>query len=203
MCRADDDAVTVATTCGRPFADFELRIDATESGESGEVLLRGPNVMLGYLDDAAATAAAIDAAGWLHTGDLGVADEDGRIAFIDRLKDMLRVGGENVAPADVETALQAHPAVKLAKVVGVPDPRLVEVVAAYVQKKEGAAATAEELIAWCKERIAGFKVPRYVRFVDNFDAIGMTASSKIQRNKLREYALADLGLSSNVKRGPK
>ena len=84
-----------------------------------------------------------------------------------------------------------------------PDPRLVEVVAAYVQKKEEASATSEELIAWCKERSAGFKVPRYVRFVENFDAIGMTASSKIQRNKLREYALVDLGLSSNVKRGVK
>jgi fatty-acyl-CoA synthase len=99
--------------------------------------------------------------------------------------------------------LNAHPAVKLAKVVGVPDPRLVEVVATYVQRKEGASATPEELTAWCKERCAGFKVPRYVRFVDSFDAIGMTASSKIQRNKLREYALADLGLSSTVKRGLK
>ena len=97
-------------------------------------------------------------------------------------------------------AYLAHPAVKLSKVVGVPDPRLVEVVAAYVQRKEGAAATPEELIAWCKERCAGFKVPRYVRFVDSFDSIGMTASSKIQRNKLREYALADLGLSDQRKK---
>jgi fatty-acyl-CoA synthase len=165
--------------------------------------VRGWSLMKGYYNMPEATAKTIDAAGWLHTGDLGVADADGRIAFIDRLKDMLRVGGENVAPADVEGVLNAHPAVKLAKVVGVPDSRLVEVVAAYVQKKEGASATPEELIAWCKERCAGFKVPRYVRFVDNFDAIGMTASSKIQRNKLREYALIDLGLSSNVKRGMK
>jgi fatty-acyl-CoA synthase len=157
--------------------------------------VRGWSLMKGYYNMPEATAKTIDAAGWLHTGDLGVADEQGRVCFIDRLKDMLRVGGENVAPADVEGVLHAHPAVELAKVVGVPDPRLVEVVAAYVVRKAGATVTPEELIAWCKERCAGFKVPRYVRFVDSFDAIGMTASSKIQRNKLREYALSDLGLA--------
>jgi len=192
-----------------PLPGLEVRIckqdtnDELPPGTPGEICVRGWSLMKGYYNMPEATAKTIDAAGWLHTGDLGVADADGRIAFIDRLKDMLRVGGENVAPADVEGVLNAHPAVKLAKVVGVPDSRLVEVVAAYVQKKEGASATPEELIAWCKERCAGFKVPRYVRFVDNFDAIGMTASSKIQRNKLREYALIDLGLSSNVKRGMK
>jgi fatty-acyl-CoA synthase len=192
-----------------PLPGLEVRIckqdtnDELPAGTPGEICVRGWSLMKGYYNMPEATAKTIDAAGWLHTGDLGVADADGRIAFIDRLKDMLRVGGENVAPADVEGVLNAHPAVKLAKVVGVPDSRLVEVVAAYVQKKEGASATPEELIAWCKERCAGFKVPRYVRFVDNFDAIGMTASSKIQRNKLREYALVDLGLSTNVKRGMK
>jgi fatty-acyl-CoA synthase len=192
-----------------PLPGLEVEIfkqdtnEALPAGTPGEICVRGWSLMKGYYNMPEATAKAIDAAGWLHTGDLGVADAHGRIAFIDRLKDMLRVGGENVAPADVETVLQAHPAVHLAKVVGVPDPRLMEVVAAYVQKKEGAAATAEDLVAWCKERCAGFKVPRYVRFVDNFDAIGMTASAKIQRNKLREYALADLGLSSTVKRGAK
>ena len=154
--------------------------------------------MKGYYNMPEATAKTIDAAGWLHTGDLGVADEQGRICFIDRLKDMLRVGGENVAPADVEGVLHAHPGVELAKVVGVPDPRLTEVVAAYVVRKHGATVTPEDLIAWCKERCAGFKVPRYVRFVESFDTIGMTASSKIQRNKLREYALADLGLATRA-----
>lgn len=192
-----------------PLPGLEVKIFKQDTnaelppGTPGEICIRGWSLMKGYYNMPEATAKTIDAAGWLHTGDLGVADADGRIAFIDRLKDMLRVGGENVAPADVETVLQAHPAVHLAKVVGVPDPRLTEVVAAYVQRKDGMRATPEELIAWCKERCAGFKVPRYVRFVENFDAIGMTASSKIQRNKLREYALADLGLSSTVKRGVK
>jgi fatty-acyl-CoA synthase len=205
----DDDLEKRIAGYAFPLPGLEVRIfrqdtnDELPPGTPGEIRVRGWSLMKGYYDMPEATAKTIDAAGWLHTGDLGVADADGRIAFIDRLKDMLRVGGENVAPADVEGVLNAHPAVKLAKVVGVPDPRLVEVVAAYVQKKEGASATPEELIGWCKERIAGFKVPRYVRFVENFDAIGMTASSKIQRNKLREYALVDLGLSSNVKRGVK
>ena len=104
MCRADDDAVTVATTCGRPIADFELRI-AGEAGEAGEVLLRGPNVMLGYLDDAEATAAAIDAEGWLHTGDVGTVDAAGNLRITDRLKDMYICGGFNVYPAEIEQVL--------------------------------------------------------------------------------------------------
>ena len=189
-----------------PLPGLEVEIfrpDTNEplpAGTPGEIRVRGWSVMKGYYNMPEATAKTIDAAGWLHTGDLGVADEEGRICFIDRLKDMLRVGGENVAPADVEGVLNAHPAVKLSKVVGVPDPRLMEVVAAYVQRKEGAVVTPEELIAWCKERCAGFKVPRYVRFVDSFDTIGMTASSKIQRNKLREYALSDLGLADTKRR---
>ena len=184
-----------------PLPGLEVKIfkqDTDEplpAGTPGEICVRGWSVMKGYYNMPEATAKTINAAGWLHTGDLGVADEEGRICLIDRLKDMLRVGGENVAPADVEGVLNAHPAVKLSKVVGVPDPRLAEVVAAYVQRKEGTSVTPDELIAWCKERCAGFKVPRYVRFVDSFDTIGMTASSKIQRNKLREYALSDLGLT--------
>src|SRR6202012_659584 len=104
-CREDDDAVTVATTCGRPFADFELRIDSTSSGESGEVLLRGPNVMLGYLDDPEATAAAIDTDGWLHTGDIGAVDKAGNLRITDRLKDMYICGGVNVYPPEDEQGL--------------------------------------------------------------------------------------------------
>ena len=202
----DDDLEKRIAGYAYPLPGLEVKIfrqdtnDPLAPGTPGEICVRGWSVMKGYYKMPEATAKTIDAAGWLHTGDLGVADEEGRICFIDRLKDMLRVGGENVAPADVEGVLNAHPAVKLSKVVGVPDPRLVEVVAAYVQRKEGAAVTPEELIAWCKERCAGFKVPRYVRFVDSFDSIGMTASSKIQRNKLREYALADLGLADQRKK---
>ena len=197
----DDDLEKRIAGYAYPLPGLEVKIFGPDSdemlpaGTPGEIRVRGWSLMKGYYNMPEATAKTIDAAGWLHTGDLGVADEQGRICFIDRLKDMLRVGGENVAPADVEGVLHAHPAVELAKVVGVPDPRLVEVVAAYVVRKAGATVTPEDLIAWCKERCAGFKVPRYVRFVDSFDAIGMTASSKIQRNKLREYALSDLGLA--------
>jgi fatty-acyl-CoA synthase len=202
----DDDLEKRIAGFAFPLPGLEVKIfrpdthEPLPAGTQGEIYVRGWSLMKGYYNMPEATAKTIDTAGWLHTGDLGVADEQGRICFIDRLKDMLRVGGENVAPADVEGVLNAHPAVHLAKVVGVPDPRLVEVVAAYVQLKHGSAATPEELIAWCKARSAGFKVPRHVRLVDNFDAIGMTASSKIQRNKLREYALADLGLADNKRR---
>ncbi len=183
-----------------PLPGLEVRIfapdadEAVPAGTPGEIRIRGWALMKGYYKMPDATAQAIDRAGWLHTGDLGVADEQGRICFIDRLKDMFRVGGENVAPADVENVLNGHPAVKLSKVVGVPDARLMEVAAAYVIRKDGATASPEELIAWCKERCAGFKVPRYVRFIDSFEPIGMTGSAKVQRSKLREFALADLGL---------
>ena len=142
------------------------------------------------------TAKTIDADGWLHTGDLGIMDEDGRLRFLTRIKDVFRVGGENVAPAEVEDVLHRHPAIKQAQVIGVPDPRLVEVPAAYVILKDGARATPDELIAWSKERMANFRVPRYLRIVDSFEHIGMTGSSKVQKNKLRAHALIDFGLKS-------
>jgi fatty-acyl-CoA synthase len=151
--------------------------------------------MKGYYNMPDATAKAIDKDGWLHTGDMGVADEDGRICFIDRMKDMFRVGGENVAPADVENVLNGHPEVKQSQVVGVPDKRLLQVPAAYVIKVEGSRLTEEELMAWTRERCAGFKVPRYVKFIDTFENIGMTASAKVQRNKLLAQALLDFGFS--------
>jgi fatty-acyl-CoA synthase len=164
----------------------------------GEILVRGWGVMKGYYKMPEQTAKAIDAEGWLHTGDMGAMDEEGRLLFIDRIKDVFRVGGENVAPAEVEEVLHGHPAIKQAQVVGVPDARLMEVAAAYVQLREGATVAPEQVIAWCKERCANFKVPRYVRIVASFDHIGMTASAKIQRNKLREYALKDLGLGGTA-----
>ncbi|MGZ8819336.1 MAG: FadD3 family acyl-CoA ligase, partial [Mycobacterium sp.] len=127
MCRAEDDAVTVATTCGRPIADFELRIDAPAEDGSGEVLLRGPNVMFGYLDDPEATDAAIDSEGWLHTGDVGRLDEGGNLQITDRLKDMYICGGFNVYPAEIEQVLARLDGVAEAAVIGVPDERLGEV----------------------------------------------------------------------------
>ncbi|OBA58593.1 fatty acid--CoA ligase [Mycobacterium sp. 1100029.7] len=186
-CRADDDAVTVATTCGRPFADFELRIDtaSSESGSGeGEVLLRGPNVMLGYLDDPEATAAAIDADGWLHTGDIGVLDNDGNLRITDRLKDMYICGGFNVYPAEIEQVLARMDGVADAAVIGVPDERLGEVGRAFVVPRPGAELDEKSVIAYTREHLANFKAPRSVRFVD---ALPRNAGGKVVKPQLREW----------------
>jgi acyl-CoA synthetase (AMP-forming)/AMP-acid ligase II len=185
MCRADDDAVTVATTCGRPFADFELRIDGAGGGESGEVLLRGPNVMLGYLDDPDATAAAIDADGWLHTGDIGEVDERGNLRITDRLKDMYICGGFNVYPAEVEQVLARLDGVADAAVIGVPDQRLGEVGQAFVVTRPGSELDEVSVIAYTREHLANFKAPRSVRFVE---ALPRNAGGKVVKPELRELA---------------
>ncbi|GAA4296132.1 3-((3aS,4S,7aS)-7a-methyl-1,5-dioxo-octahydro-1H-inden-4-yl)propanoate--CoA ligase FadD3 [Mycobacterium paraffinicum] len=184
MCRADDDAVTVATTCGRPFADFELRIDATTPGEAGEVLLRGPNVMLGYLDDQAATAAAIDRDGWLHTGDIGAVDAAGNLRITDRLKDMYICGGFNVYPAEVEQVLARMEGVADAAVIGVPDERLGEVGRAFVVTRPGVDLDEQSVIAYTREHLANFKAPRSVRFVD---ALPRNPGGKVVKPQLREW----------------
>ncbi|MGZ4527458.1 MAG: 3-((3aS,4S,7aS)-7a-methyl-1,5-dioxo-octahydro-1H-inden-4-yl)propanoate--CoA ligase FadD3, partial [Mycobacterium sp.] len=183
MCRADDDAVTVATTCGRPFADFELRVDASTPGEEGEVLLRGPNVMLGYLDDPAATAAAIDADGWLHTGDIGAIDPGGNLRITDRLKDMYICGGFNVYPAEVEQVLARMEGVADAAVIGVPDERLGEVGRAFLVTRPGADLDEQSVIAYTREHLANFKAPRSVRFVD---ALPRNPGGKVVKPQLRE-----------------
>lgn len=170
-------------------------------GQAGEILVRGWSLMKGYYRMPEQTAKTIDAKGWLHSGDLGVMDEDGRLRFITRIKDVFRVGGENVAPSEVEEVLHRHPAVKQAQVIGVPDPRLVEVPAAYVILKDGAAATPDDLIAWSRERMANFRVPRHVKIVESFDAIGMTGSAKVQKNKLRAQALIDFNLQEAARTG--
>jgi acyl-CoA synthetase (AMP-forming)/AMP-acid ligase II len=185
MCRADDDAVTVATTCGRPFADFELRIDSAAPGEAGEVLLRGPNVMLGYLDDPEATAAAIDADGWLHTGDIGAVDKAGNLRITDRLKDMYICGGFNVYPAEVEQVLARMQGVADVAVIGVPDKRLGEVGRAFVVARLGSNLDEQSVIAYTREHLANFKAPRSVRFVD---ALPRNAGGKVVKPQLRELA---------------
>ena len=178
MCRADDDAVTVATTCGRPIADFELRI-----GDLGEVLLRGPNVMLGYLDDQRATTDAIDADGWLHTGDIGKLDTAGNLQITDRLKDMYICGGFNVYPAEIEQVLARLDGVLDCAVIGVPDERLGEVGRAYLVTRPESGLDEKSVIAYTREYLANFKAPRSVRFVDT---LPRNAGGKVVKPLLRE-----------------
>ena len=185
MCRADDDAVTVATTCGRPIAGFELRIDKPAEDGTGEVLLRGPNVMLGYLDDPKATAAAIDADGWLHTGDVGRVDDAGNLRITDRLKDMYICGGFNVYPAEVEQALARLDGVADSAVIGVPDERLGEVGKAFIVLRAGAKLDEQAVIAYTREHLANFKTPRSVEFVD---ALPRNPGGKVVKPLLRERA---------------
>jgi len=179
MCRADDDAVTVARTCGRPIADFELKI----ADESGEVLLRGPNVMLGYLDDPEATAAAVDADGWLHTGDVGTLDAAGNLSITDRLKDMYICGGFNVYPAEIEQVLARLDGVADSAVIGVPDERLGEVGKAFVVRRADRHLDEETVIAHARRHLANFKTPRSVVFVD---VLPRNPGGKVVKPLLRE-----------------
>jgi acyl-CoA synthetase (AMP-forming)/AMP-acid ligase II len=179
MCRPGDDPVTVAHTCGRAVAGMEVRI----AEDNGEVLLRGPNVMLGYLDDPVATKEAVDPDGWLHTGDVGRLDERGYLTITDRLKDMYICGGFNVYPAEVEQALARLDGVAESAVVGVPDERLGEVGRAFVVPRPGASLTSEDVIAFGRGRLAGYKVPRQVEFRDS---LPRNAAGKVLKTVLRE-----------------
>jgi fatty-acyl-CoA synthase len=174
----------------KPHEGVEVRI------REGEIQVRGWNVMKGYYNNPEATAKAFTEDGWLRTGDLGELTKDGRLRMIGRVKDVFRVGGENVAPAEVEEVLLSHPAVETAQVVGVPDPRLGEVPAAYVTLKSGQSATEGQILEWMKPRCANFRLPRYLRIVADFEAIGMTASGKVQKGKLREHAIRELRLKA-------
>ncbi|WP_427185343.1 AMP-binding protein [Bordetella bronchialis] len=179
-----------------PHPGVEVRLADPDTGAviapgagQGEIQVRGWNVMRGYYNLPDATERAFTADGWLRTGDMGEQRADGRMRMVGRLKDLFRVGGENVAPAEVEEVLHGHPAVQMAQVVGVPDARLGEVAGAFILLKPGQQSSCEELLAWCKARCANFKVPRYMALVDTFENIGMTGSSKVQKNKLRDYAI--------------
>jgi fatty-acyl-CoA synthase len=184
-----DSADDRAHTLGRAHPHVAVRIADPVTGEpvpagvAGEILTRGYHVMKGYFDNPAATREAIDAEGWLHTGDLGVADERGYFRIEGRLKEMIIRGGENVYPREIEQALQAHPAVADVAVVGVPDDYWGEQVAAFIMRAPGAAATEQELAAHCRARLAAHKVPRHWVFTDAFP---LTASGKIQKFVLRE-----------------
>jgi acyl-CoA synthetase (AMP-forming)/AMP-acid ligase II len=177
MCREGDSDELVATTNGRAIPGVETRI-----GDAGELLVRGDIVMLGYLDDPAATAEAIDPEGWLHTGDIGVLDDAGNLQITDRLKDMYISGGFNVYPAEIEQALARHDAIADVAVVGVPEERMGEVGKAYVVRRPGAELTGEDVIAFARERLANYKAPRSVDFVDT---LPRNASGKVLKNELR------------------
>jgi acyl-CoA synthetase (AMP-forming)/AMP-acid ligase II len=192
MCRHDDDPETIANWSGRAIPDTELRIvddDGSEQprGEPGEVVTRGYHVMQGYFEEPEETAAAIDADGWLHTGDVGIMDERGYLRITDRKKDMFIVGGFNAYPAEIENLLMQHDSIGQVAVVGVPDDRLGEVGMAFVVLRPGAELDADELIAWAREHMANYKVPRAVEIVD---ALPLNASGKVLKFELRERAAA-------------
>ena len=162
-----------------------------ERGEPGELCTRGYSVMLGYWNDAERTAEAIDEDGWMHTGDLATMDDDGYLNIVGRSKDMIIRGGENIYPREIEEFLYTHPAVLDASVIGVPDERYGEELMAWVRVREGATLTEDEVREFCKGRIAHFKVPRYVKFADEFP---MTVTGKVQKFMMREQAIEELGL---------
>jgi acyl-CoA synthetase (AMP-forming)/AMP-acid ligase II len=195
MCRHDDDPETIATTSGRAIPGVEVRcVDPAgrevPRGEPGEVVVRGYNVMRGYFEDEAETAAAIDAEGWLHTGDIGVMDARGYLRITDRKKDMFIMGGFNCYPAEIEGMLFEHPEVAQAAVIGIPDERMGEVGMAFVVPRPGTQPKPEAIIAWCREHMANYKVPRRVEIVD---ALPMNAAGKVQKFLLRERALGRAG----------
>jgi acyl-CoA synthetase (AMP-forming)/AMP-acid ligase II len=183
MCRPGDDPKVVATTSGRAAAGFEIRLAGQDDTGAGEILLRGPNVMLGYLDDPAATSEAIDADGWLHTGDVGRLDATGNLTITDRLKDMYICGGFNVYPAEVEQALARLDGVADSAVIGIPDQRLGEVGKAFVVLRPGRELTPDDVTGFCRERLANFKVPRQVEFVP---VLPRNPAGKVLKRQLRE-----------------
>ena len=192
MCRHDDDPETIATTSGRAIPGVEVRCvdDAGREvarGEPGEVVVRGYNVMRGYFEEPAETAATIDAEGWLHTGDVGVMDARGYLRITDRKKDMFILGGFNCYPAEIEGLLFENPEVAQAAVIGIPDERMGEVGMAFVVPRPGTRPTPEGIIAWSREHMANYKVPRRVEIVA---ALPMNAAGKVQKFVLRERALA-------------
>ncbi|MGI6153644.1 MAG: AMP-binding protein [Christensenellaceae bacterium] len=197
MTRTDDPIEARVSTIGKVIPGVEAKIIDTETGEEapfdtqGEIVARGYNIMKGYYKMPEATAQAIDEDGWLHTGDLGMMNENGYFKVTGRLKDMIIRGGENIYPREIEEFIYTHPAVKDVQVIGVPDKRYGEEVMACIILKENEKITEEAMIDFVKEGLSRFKAPRYVKFVDSFP---MTASGKIQKYKLREWAIEELDL---------
>ena len=190
LSRPDDPSRTDRPVGRSSIPDVEVRVvdgngQQVPRGEQGEIVVRGYNVMSGYLDEPDETARTIDDDGWLHTGDIGVIDDDDYIKITDRKKDMFIVGGFNAYPAEIERLLLEHPGVAQVAVVGMPDERMGEVGAAFVVTRPGTGLTAEELISWARDHMANFKAPRYVELVDG---LPMNASMKVVKAELRERA---------------
>jgi acyl-CoA synthetase (AMP-forming)/AMP-acid ligase II len=187
MCRHDDSPEVIATTVGKPLEGVRVRVIADDGStpparSAGEILVQGFNVMLGYFGDDEATSAAIDEDGWLHTGDIGLVDEAGNLHITDRKKDMFIVGGFNAFPAEIEGIMLTHPAVAQVAVVGVADERLGEVGQAFVVRRAGHEVDEASLVAWCRDHMANYKIPRAIEFVSE---LPQTASGKVQRFRLR------------------
>jgi fatty-acyl-CoA synthase len=191
---ADEDDETRAHTCGKPYSGVQLKLVDLETGEEaapgerGEVTIRGFSLFEGYYKSPGKTAEAIDNEGWLHTGDIAIRDREGRVSYQCRIKDMLKVGGENVAAVEIESYIVSHPAVQLVQVVSVPDPRLFEVAAAFIQLEPGKTCTEQEIIDFCHGKIASFKIPRHIRFVEQWPM----SATKIQKFKLQEMLTREL-----------
>ena len=187
------------STVGAVHPHVEIKIvdpktsETLERGLDGELCTRGYSVMLGYWNDPKRTAEAIDDDGWMHTGDLATMDAEGYVNIVGRIKDMIIRGGENIYPREIEEFLYAHPAVEDVQVIGVPDHKYGEQVMAWIKLRDGAEAAEDEIIEFCRGRIAHFKVPRYIKFVDDFP---MTVTGKVRKVEMREVAIGELGLES-------
>lgn len=202
MTRTDDPIELRVATVGRPLDNVEVKVVDPNTGEDmprgsqGEICARGYNVMKGYYKMPEATAAAIDSAGWLHTGDLGIMDEHGYCRITGRLKDMIIRGGENIYPREIEEFLHTNSKIKDVQVLGVPSEKYGEEVMAFIQMKEGKTSSEEEIKEFCAGRIARYKIPRYVHFVFDYPT---TANGKVQKFKLKEQAIKYLGLEGLTK----
>jgi fatty-acyl-CoA synthase len=194
----DDPLEARVSTIGRIHPHLECKIVDPQTGatvprgEPGELCTRGYAVMLGYWNDPGATHAAIDAARWMHTGDLAVMRDDGYVNIVGRLKDMIIRGGENIYPREIEEFLHAHPHISEVQVVGVPDAKYGEEVCAWIRLREGRSLTPDELRDYCRGQIATYKIPRHIRFTTEFP---MTVTGKVQKFRIREQMIEELGLS--------
>ncbi len=198
MARFDDDPEIVATTAGRPLPGISVRVVDDDGidvarGITGEVLVGGYSIMKGYLSNPEQTATTVDADGWLHTGDIGMLRDDDALVITDRKKDMFVVGGFNAYPAEIENVMTSHPAISQVAVIGVPDERMGEVGMAFVIKRTGDTTTTDEIVAWCRENMANYKVPRSIELVD---ALPLNASGKVLKYELRDRVAKSIGYST-------